>query len=94
MPILLNANDTAALEGLKRIAHIAIVEEPCFDNDLMLGGAQLLSGQLEKTQEANKQCAALNTNNPLLKQARKVYHRYETQRPSTSISQSERGLSL
>jgi tetratricopeptide (TPR) repeat protein len=91
---LLNTNDTAALEGLRRTAHIATVEEPCFDNYLMLGGAQLLSGQLEKAQEAYKQCAALNPNNPLLKQARKVYRRYEMQRPSTSISQSDRGLSF
>ena len=91
---LLNTDDTAALEGLKRTAHIATVEEPCFDNYLMLGGAQLLSGQLVKAQEAYKQCAALNPNNPLLKQARKVYHRYEIQRPSSSISQSGRGQSF
>lgn len=91
---LLNTNDTAALEGLKRTAHIATIEEPCFDNYLMLGSAQLLSGQLEKAQEAYKQCAVYNPNDPLLKQARKVYHRYELQRPSTSISQMDRGLSF
>ena len=89
---LLNTNDTAALEGLKRTAHIATIEEPCFDNYLLLGGVQLLSGQLEKAQEAYKQCAVYNPGDPLLKQARKVYHRYELQRPSTSISQIDRGL--
>lgn len=85
---LINTQDSIALDGLNRTARIATVEEPCFHNYLLLGGTQLLSGKLEQAKEAYDKCATYKPNDSTLKQALKVFHRYECQRPNTSISKN------
>ncbi len=68
--VILNPSDENAVDGLLKVAKQAIAANPCFDNYLLLGSAQMLFGDIEKAELSYAQCALLSANDPRLKQAR------------------------
>jgi tetratricopeptide (TPR) repeat protein len=59
--------------GLIKVAREAVSVDPSFDNYLLLGGAYLIAGDLDKAQVAYDECAELSPDNAQLKQARMIY---------------------
>lgn len=59
--------------ALIRICREAIALDHSFDNHLMMGGVALIAGDLERADNAYTECAAINSRDPRLNQARRVY---------------------
>lgn len=71
--LFLDKYNRAAAETLGRIAREAICMDQSFDNHLLLGSVNLISGDLERADIAYSQCALINNRDPRLSLARKFY---------------------
>jgi tetratricopeptide (TPR) repeat protein len=69
----MDRHNKRATMGLIKVAREAVSLDPSFDNYLLLGGAYLIDGDLNKAHAAYDECAGMAPENGQLKQAWMIY---------------------
>ena len=69
-----NPLNSDAISGLIEVSREAVAIKPTFDNHLMLGGAYVLRGDMDRAKHEYEECNKLDPNNDSLNAARKGYH--------------------
>ncbi|HEY9681663.1 MAG TPA: tetratricopeptide repeat protein [Oculatellaceae cyanobacterium] len=72
--VQINPLNFDAISGLIEVGREATAIKPSFDNHLMLGGAYVLRGDLDRAKHEYEECNKADPNNEMLNQARKAYH--------------------
>lgn len=72
--VQINPLNSDAISGLIEVGREATAIKPSFDNHLMLGGAYVLRGDLDRAKHEYEECNKADPNNDMLNQARKAYH--------------------
>jgi tetratricopeptide (TPR) repeat protein len=72
--VQLNPLNSDAVSGLIEVAREAVAIRPSFDNHLMLGGAYLLRGDMDRAKHEYEECNKLEPMSDSLNNARKAFH--------------------
>lgn len=72
--VTVNKDNSDAVRGLIEAAKEAVAVKSSFDNHMMLAGAYLLGGDLQRSKMEYATCWQLSPKSPALHRARRVYH--------------------
>ncbi|MDX2106320.1 MAG: tetratricopeptide repeat protein [Candidatus Melainabacteria bacterium] len=82
--VTINRDNSDAVRGLIEAAKEAVAVKDSFDNHMMLAGAYLLGGDLQRAKAEYARCWQLSPKSPALHKARRVYHMIVVKSPIAS----------